>query len=84
MKERQPLILAQNLRMLEDPHTIQYLGRMKMTMSEDENNSSKIRGKVEEIQERWRIENSEKMRNNFDYEMNLLASVKFTKARETW
>lgn len=31
----------------------------------------------------WRIENSEKMRNNFDYEMNMLASVNIDKNRKT-
>ena len=68
-------MLAQNLRKLEDNQTTQYQARISTQPVEDEANSTKISRKVEEIQERWRIENSQKMRNNFDYELNLMASV---------
>lgn len=74
-KEKQPSVLSQNLRLLEDNQTMQYLARLSAQPTEEVNNSTKISRKVEEIQERWRIQNSEKMRNNFDYELNLMASV---------
>lgn len=83
-QERHPATLEKNLRLLEDNHTTQYLARISAQPAEDDSNTSKISRKVEEIQERWRIENSEKMRNNFDYELNLMASVDDPYSRRTY
>lgn len=83
-KERNPHELAQKLRLLEDNQTMQCLAILSLHPEEDDSNSTKISRKVEEIQERWRIENSEKMRNNFDYEFNLLASVFSPYLRRTY
>ena len=71
LEERDSSILADNMRKLEDRA---YMSSHQASFDYGHETSS-ISRRVEEMQERLRIENSEKLIQNFDYDLSLMANV---------